>query len=169
MRTYECVLVLDPGLDPERITEQLEKINDQILHQDGLIRKWDRWGKKRLAYEIQHKQYGYYAAVVFDIEPSVGKILDRYLRLNQFVLRHLSVLLERSQIPPIDPNAGLRTEAEMIEPEKPKYYENELKSALSAAEKTEETETNLDEQIETPSEEEDVGKDAADETAGEVT
>ncbi|MBM3324343.1 MAG: 30S ribosomal protein S6 [Calditrichaeota bacterium] len=117
MRTYEGVLVLDTGLDPEKLNEQLEKFQEQILHFGGLIRRWDVWGKKRLAYEIEHRQYGYYAVVVFDVEPASVKSLGRYLRLNSYVLRHLIVVLERHRIPPVEPTAQLRIEPEKMEAE----------------------------------------------------
>ncbi|MFH1009748.1 MAG: 30S ribosomal protein S6 [bacterium] len=117
MRTYEGVLVLDTGLDPEKLKEQLEKCQEQILHFGGLIRRWDIWGKKRLAYEIQHRQYGYYAAVVFDVEPAAVKPLDRYLRMNGHILRHLIVVVERHRIPPVEPTAQLRIEPEKLEAE----------------------------------------------------
>lgn len=111
-RTYECVLVLDPGLDAEKITGQLERFQEQILHHGGLIRKWDRWGKKRLAYEINGKQYGYYVVVVFDLDPAAVKPMDRYARLNQLILRHLIVLVEPRRIPEIEPTADLRSAPE---------------------------------------------------------
>jgi small subunit ribosomal protein S6 len=113
-RTYEAALVLDTGLDPDKLKEQLEKFEEQILHFGGLIRRWDPWGKKRLAYEIQHKQYGYYAVVVFDVEPSAIKSLDRYLRLNSYLLRHLIVQMNRHRIPPVEPTAQLRLEPDKL-------------------------------------------------------
>ena len=169
-RTYECVLVLDPGLNAERITEQLERFQELILQNRGLIRKWDRWGKKRLAYEIQRKQYGYFAVVVFDSETTTGRILDRYLRLNQYVLRHLIVLLEPSQIPPIEPNAEISAESEMAESEAPKPKASEATAAADSKEESNESEMKSDEQTKAPSvnEEENAGESAAEDTAEEV-
>lgn len=118
-RTYECVLVLDPGLDAEKITGQLERFQEQILHHGGLIRKWDRWGKKRLAYEIDGKQYGYYVVVVFDLDPAAVKPMDRYARLNQLILRHLIVLVEPRRVPEIEPTADLRSAPERSRDESP--------------------------------------------------
>jgi small subunit ribosomal protein S6 len=118
-RTYECVLVLDPGLDAEKITGQLERFQEQILHHGGLIRKWDRWGKKRLAYEIDGKQYGYYVIVVFDLDPAAVKPMDRYARLNQLILRHLIVLVEPRRVPEIEPTADLRSGPEISREEPP--------------------------------------------------
>ncbi len=116
-RTYEGVLILDTGLDAEKIREQLEKFQEQILHFGGLVRKWDSWGKKRMTYEIQHKQYGYYAVVVFDVEPPAVKTLNRYLRLSPYILRHLIVSVERHRIPPVESTAELPLATEKLEEE----------------------------------------------------
>jgi small subunit ribosomal protein S6 len=157
LRTYEAVLVLDTGLDPEKLKEQLEKFQEQIFHFGGLIRRWDPWGKKRLAYEIQHKQYGYYAVVVFDVEPSALKPLERYLRLNSYLLRHLIVLMNRHRIPPIEPTAQLHFEPEKLTEETTETGLGE--AAESVGEKAEErTEGSL-----TP----DVEGDARSETSSE--
>lgn len=145
-RTYECVLVLDPGLDAEKTTGQLERFQDQILHHGGVIRKWDRWGKKRLAYEINHKQYGYYVAVAFDAEPAAVRPLERYLRLSPVVLRHLTVLMEKRRIPAIDPSADLRSS--------PEAAKKELPSQAVKEKEVETSKTSSDDQTEVPLKEE---------------
>jgi small subunit ribosomal protein S6 len=117
MRTYEGVLILDSGLDAEKIREQLEKFHEQILHAGGLIRKWDSWGKRRMTFEIQHKQYGFYAIVVFDVEPSTVKALNRYLRLTPYILRHLIVSVAPHRVPPIEPTAEVPLAPEKLEEE----------------------------------------------------
>ncbi|MBU1936600.1 30S ribosomal protein S6 [bacterium] len=166
-RSYECVLVLDPGLDADKTTEQLEKFQEQILGLQGEIRRWDRWGKKRLAYEIQRKQYGYYAAVVFDGEPTVVKPLDRYIRLNQNILRHLIVVLEPRLVPPADPSAQLDAEPEIIKSEQPKEIETD---DVDKKEVLTEDKLYVSEQAEVPPEPEEAsGDDATSESAEEVS
>ena len=166
-RTYECVLVLDPGLDADTTTEQLEKFQEQILGLHGEIRRWDRWGKKRLAYEIKRKQYGYYAVVVFDGEPTVVKSLDRYVRLNQNILRHLIVVLEPRQVPPVDPAAQLVSQMPEKPPEQPEEIEPD---DIEIKEELVEDNFDVSEQAEVPSEPEKAsGDDATSESAEEVS
>ena len=184
-RTYECVLVLDPSLDADRTTEQLKKFQEQILGHRGEIRRWDRWGKKRLAYEIQRKQYGYYAVVTFDGEATVVKSLDRYVRLNQYILRHLIVVLDPRQVPPADPEAQLDAPIEEKVPEQPKQPE-EIKTDdvdkqedstedkpsvdIDKKEDSKEDEPDVSEQTEVPSEPEETSRDdATSESAEEVS
>jgi small subunit ribosomal protein S6 len=171
-RTYECVLVLDPGLDADRTTEQLKKFQEQIFGLKGEIRRWDRWGKKRLAYEIQRKQYGYYAVVTFDGESTAVKSLDRYVRLNQYVLRHMIVVLEPRQAPPADPAAQLDSLVEVKAPEPPKEIKTEeIKTDdVEKKEDSKEDKPSVSEQTEAPSESEEAsGDDAASESAEEVS
>ena len=166
-RTYECVLVLDPGLDADKTTDQLKKFQEQILGLRGEIRRWDRWGKKRLAYEIQRKQYGYYAVVIFDGESTVVKSLDRYVRLNQYILRHLIVVLEPRQVPPADPSAQLDPPMEEKAPEQPEEIKTD---DLDKKEGSTEDKPSVSEQAEAPSEpEEALGDDATSESAEEVS
>ncbi len=167
-RTYECVLVLDPNLDADRTTEQLKKFQEQILGLNGEIRRWDRWGKKRLAYEIQRKQYGYYAIVVFDGESTVVKSLDRYVRLNQYILRHLIVLLEPQRVPPADPSAQLDPPIEEKAPEPPKEIKTD--DVDKKEDSNIEDKPSVSEQVEVPSEPEEAsGDDATSESAEEVS
>ena len=166
-RTYECVLVLDPGLDADKTTDQLKKFQEQILGLRGEIRRWERWGKKRLAYEIQRKQYGYYAVVIFDGESTVVKSLDRYVRLNQYILRHLIVVLEPRQVPPADPSAQLDSPMEEKVPKQPEEIKTD---DLDKKEGSTEDKPSVSEQAEVPSEPEEAsGDDATSESAEEVS
>jgi small subunit ribosomal protein S6 len=102
MRTYELVSIFDPGLETEAIELNLGKIQDLIIAGDGIIRKWERWGKRRLTYEIQAKQYGYYVLVVFDVNPSQIAEMDRLVRINPSVIRHLITVVDPKRVPEID-------------------------------------------------------------------
>jgi small subunit ribosomal protein S6 len=101
MRTYEAVMVFDPALEVEQIENDLRKLNEQ-MSAGGTVRRWERWGKRRLAYEIKGRQYGYYVLAVFDQEPAAVAELDRNMRINASVIRHLVSVLESGRAPEID-------------------------------------------------------------------
>ena len=101
MRTYEAVMVFDPALEVEQIENDLHKLNDQ-MSAGGTVRRWERWGKRRLAYEIKGRQYGYYVLAVFDQEPAAVAELDRNMRINASIIRHLVSVLESGRAPEID-------------------------------------------------------------------
>jgi small subunit ribosomal protein S6 len=101
MRSYELVLVFDPGLEIEVIETDLRKLNE-LVSANGMMRRWERWGKRRLAYEIRGRQYGYYVLAVFDSEPSMVAELDRIVRINATVIRHLITAVDPRRVPEVD-------------------------------------------------------------------
>ena len=95
MRTYQTVIVIDSLLKNEEIDEIVNKVERVISNNGGTKVSIDRWGKKRLAYEIKKRQYGYYVEIVFDAPPNLIHILEREYRLEENILRYLSVHLNK--------------------------------------------------------------------------
>ncbi|MFZ5434668.1 MAG: 30S ribosomal protein S6 [Calditrichota bacterium] len=104
MRTYELVLVFDPALEVEQIDQDLRKLND-MMTANGTPRRWERWGKRRLAYEIGSRQYGYYVLAVFDSDSLAVTDIDRSIRLNAAVIRHLITVVDPKRVPETDPES----------------------------------------------------------------
>ncbi len=94
MRTYEMMVVIDPSPDMDKIDMVITRIEEMITGKKGKIHFTDRWGRRRLAYEIQHRQYGYYTLFTLEIDPTEINDMNRMLRLNSMVLRHLILVLE---------------------------------------------------------------------------
>ncbi len=114
MRTYELVLVYDPALEVEQVETDLRKLNDMIAT-GGSVRRWERWGKRRLAYEIKGRQYGYYVLAVFDAEPPGMAELERSVRINPAVIRHLITVVDPKRAPEVD-HESVRTLGAAPEP-----------------------------------------------------
>src|SRR5207249_5754468 len=88
---YEILLMLDPDL-PEGRQEEIIKRERELV--EGAKGKWvrhDVWGRRRLAYEIDHKGEGSYHLLNFDAEPETLEELSRVLRITDGVMRHLAV------------------------------------------------------------------------------
>ena len=66
MAIYETVVILDSLLPPKEIDDIVEHFSKVITEHGGKVRTVDKWGKRRLAYEIQKKQYGFYFAIEFE-------------------------------------------------------------------------------------------------------
>ncbi len=98
MRTYEMMVVIDPSPDMDKIDKAITRIEEMITGKKGKIHLTDRWGRRRLAYEIQHRQYGYYILFTFEIDPTEINDMNRTLRLNSMVLRHLILVLEPKMV-----------------------------------------------------------------------
>lgn len=93
-RLYETMIILDPQLDQTKIEELVNKIQKMITDEGGSIRKVEHWGKKRMAYEIQKKQYGYYVYFLYDSNGKILPQLEKEFRLNEFIMRNLTIRLD---------------------------------------------------------------------------
>jgi small subunit ribosomal protein S6 len=91
MRIYELTVVLDPTLGEDGIGRQLERIKSVIEGQGGSIVKEDRWGLRAMAYRIGRQTQGYYTIFEWEGPSSLITELDRMLRLEESVLRHLII------------------------------------------------------------------------------
>ncbi|NMA55595.1 MAG: 30S ribosomal protein S6 [Firmicutes bacterium] len=94
MASYELMYTLVPDLEDEEYEAANERLSAIITDQGGKIEKLDVWGKRRLAYEIKKWREGYYTLMHFEAPAEAVKELDRVLRINEKVLRHLIVKRE---------------------------------------------------------------------------
>lgn len=88
MRPYEVMVILDAGLEEEQVKGVLDRTTGLITSQGGTPGRIDRWGKRRFAYEVNHRQEGIYAVVEAQAEPAMMSEVDRMLRLADEVVRH---------------------------------------------------------------------------------
>jgi small subunit ribosomal protein S6 len=89
---YETTFILDPGLDETRVNEEVEKVSQWIKGLGGEVLEVQRWGKRRLAYEINRRRDGVYTLMLYQGPGPIVKELERRFRLNESVLRSLTVL-----------------------------------------------------------------------------
>ena len=99
MREYELMFVLTPELQEDGVTAAAERVTSLITNRGGEITKTDTWGRRRMAYPIRHQLDGYYTVMRFRLEANLTDELDRNLRLNESVLRHLIVRAEEVPAP----------------------------------------------------------------------
>ncbi|MDU2065532.1 MAG: 30S ribosomal protein S6 [Sporomusaceae bacterium] len=93
MRKYEVVFIFQV-LEEEATNAVIAKFENLITNNGGEIEKLDRWGKKRLAYEIKDVMDGYYVLATFNAEPAVVKELDRVAKITEEVLKHMVVKVD---------------------------------------------------------------------------
>ena len=87
MRKYEIMLILPPDADDQVITSVTDRIKQTLGERGGEIVKVDRWGKRRLAHELERRNEGFYLLVECQAEPEAVKELDRVLALADEVVR----------------------------------------------------------------------------------
>lgn len=91
MNKYELVVIVAPNLTEEEVKATEEKVKTVITDNSGVIDNVDDWGKRRLAYEINDFNEGFYYLVNFSSNPELPKELDRILRISDNVIRHMIV------------------------------------------------------------------------------
>ena len=92
MTKYETTFILEPGLDETKVNDEVERASQWIKDLGGEVIEVQRWGKRRLAYEIGKKRDGIYTLIVHQGEGPQVKELERRMRLNESVMRVLSVV-----------------------------------------------------------------------------
>jgi len=98
MAYYETIFILDSLLTPEEIEKAIGRVKELIEKAGGKILNVDTWGKRRLAYEIQKKQYGYYVSIEFEEKGTVPTILDNEYNYNDKVLRYLTYRFDKKKM-----------------------------------------------------------------------
>jgi small subunit ribosomal protein S6 len=88
---YEILLMLDPELPDERQNEIVTRVRESIERDGGRWENGEPWGRRRLAYEIDHKAEGAYHLLTFDAEPATLDEVSRVLKITDGVMRHMAV------------------------------------------------------------------------------
>jgi len=88
---YEILLMFDPELPEERQTEIVTRAREAIEKDGGTWDNHEPWGRRRLAYEIDHKAEGTYHLLTFAAEPATLEEISRVLKITDGVMRHLAV------------------------------------------------------------------------------
>lgn len=96
MRSYEVMFILDPTLETEDAEKIIERLAQTVADHGGTVTNIDRWGKRRLAYEIDGHRDGNYTVMTFQGPPHSSGELERVLRITDGVIRHLVVKQEDS-------------------------------------------------------------------------
>ena len=91
MNDYEILLMLDPELPDERQNEIVTRVRESIERDGGSWQNSEPWGRRRLAYEIDHKAEGVYHLLTFDAEPATLDEVSRVLKITDGVMRHMAM------------------------------------------------------------------------------
>ena len=91
MKAYELLFFVDPTSTDEVRAGVMKRIEVTIFENGGKIDDVEDWGRRKLAYEIDHLAEGDYTLVNFHADPTQIAELDRILRINDAVKRHMIV------------------------------------------------------------------------------
>jgi small subunit ribosomal protein S6 len=87
------MLLFRPDLEDDKLQSAVEKVTRAIVNAGGTLTKVSPWGKRRMAYDIQHFREASYFLLHFDIAPSAIRDLERGMLISEEILRHLVTVL----------------------------------------------------------------------------
>ena len=94
LRDYELVFIISPEVEDEAIETRVDNLSQFIIGKGGIISNVERWGKRKLAYPIEHFLEGSYVLAQFKMKPVWSKELETNLQISEEVLRHMLIKVE---------------------------------------------------------------------------
>jgi small subunit ribosomal protein S6 len=98
---YEILLIIDPDATEERSDEILTRARELVEQSGGTFEAQETWGRRRLAYEIDHKAEGVYHLLTFSCESATLEEISRVLRISDGVMRHMATRRVAAQATPV--------------------------------------------------------------------
>ena len=93
-RIYEELFIIRPDATDEEISPIVEQIRNVITTADGTVDKEERWGVRKLAYRVEKRNEGFFVLLQFTADPQTVKEVERRLRVNDAVLKFLTVRID---------------------------------------------------------------------------
>lgn len=99
MNQYEIAYFLSSNFNEEEAnTVYLQKIKDMISELSGEIVKEQPLQKKKLAYPVKKEKQGYFGFMLFNLDPANIKLLDKKLKLEEYVLRYMVLVVDKKHM-----------------------------------------------------------------------
>jgi len=112
-RTYESVVIINAALEDDQIDTSLARMQETITTHGGELIELDKWGRKRLAYPIKKAKSGYYAVFRFSATTDLVATLERNYRLDENVIRYLTIQLDKFALEAIAKQKEILKNAEL--------------------------------------------------------
>ena len=153
MNDYEILLMLDPDAPEERHNEIIERTRAAIEKGGGNWLSHDAWGRRRLAFEIDHKTDGVYHLLQFDAEPATLDEVTRVLKITDGVMRHMATRRPKgggrvAAPPPLPANEGPRERVPEVAAAPVETVEVEADEPVETGSETADSETPTEEYAE---------------------
>ncbi len=96
-RAYELMVIVDQDSDDAANEAMINRVKEMVESGGGLVPTVDKWGRRRFAYEINHKHEGVYTLFEISTEAPNLDDVDRFLRLADDVVRHKLIRLPETE------------------------------------------------------------------------
>jgi small subunit ribosomal protein S6 len=94
MRIYENLFIVRPDATEEEIDHLVDGLSKTVTSGGGTVDKVEKWGKRRLAYRVDKHREGSYVLMQFTAGPELVKEFERRLRVQDAVIKFLSVRID---------------------------------------------------------------------------
>lgn len=108
LRNYELVMIISPDVAEEDVPGTIEKVTQIVTSKGGAIVEVAPWGRRKLAYPINHFKEGNYVLTRFKLEPGMTAELEASLQISGDILRHLIVRVDDKQSGERGGNGGIK-------------------------------------------------------------
>lgn len=125
MKRYETIYIVNPNLDTESLNEVISKFSGLVEKLKGSLFKVQEWGKRKLAYEVKRFDKGYYIILGFFGLPDTVRELERNLKLDDRILKYLTVKVDEDVNPDELADKEVKNEEKQTEKAQDKSTEEE--------------------------------------------
>jgi small subunit ribosomal protein S6 len=119
MGRYEIIYILAPNTPEDTMNDLVARFESEITDNGGVLLRVEKWGRKKLAYEVRKFREGFFVLYVTDCDGSVVTELERRFRMTDSVIKFMSVRideeLKRAGKMPKDEELGKEVETERID------------------------------------------------------
>ena len=91
MNKYELAVAVSAKIEDDERAATIDKVKAYVERFGGQITNIDEWGKRRLAYEVQHMKEAFYYSIQFDAEPAAPAEIEDNIRIMENIVRFLCV------------------------------------------------------------------------------
>ena len=142
-RIYESAVLINAALEDEQIQSIISHIKEIVVSSGGEIKDIVDWGRKRLAYMVKKSKIGDYVIFRFNAPPNVITKLERYYKLDESILRFLTIGLSKNALEQIEKNrTKTEPETEIKEVEEVVLIKTEVETKNDLDKPSEETAKN---------------------------
>ena len=100
MPLYECVLIARNDVTQQQVEAVADQVAAELESQGGTVPKREYWGLRSLSYRIKKNRKGHYMLLGLDAKPAAVNEVERQLRLNEDILRFLTIRVDNLEEAP---------------------------------------------------------------------
>src|SRR3954447_7326954 len=100
MPLYECVFIARNDVTQQQVEAVADGIDTDLQAEGGSVKKREYWGLRSLAYRVKKNRKGHYMLLGLDAKPAFITEMERRLRLNEDVLRFMTLRVDEIEEAP---------------------------------------------------------------------